>query len=79
MWISEWGDEFETEEDARDDAREHMEWDDYKEEMQYLITWDKLWEFAKTHPSFTDQFEDELLTAEDNFFDENYHEIDEDD
>lgn len=71
-WVSPWGDEFDDEKDARQDAKEKMEWDSYKEELQYLITFDRLLEWAHNQKSFEHDFKDEIVMAEEEFFSNNY-------
>lgn len=71
-WVSSWGDEFDDEKDARQDAKERMDWNAYKEELQYLITYDELLEWAHNQNAFWDEFQDEVTTAEEEFFSNNY-------
>lgn len=71
-WVSPWGDEFDDEKDVRQDAKDHMDWDSYKNELQYLITYDELLEWASNQDSFWDNFQDEVATAEEEFFSSNY-------
>lgn len=71
-WVSPWGDEFDNEKDARQHAKEQMDWDSYKNELQYLITYDELLEWAHSQDSFWDNFQDEVATAEEEFFSNNY-------
>lgn len=72
IWVSAWGNEFEKEEAAREDAREHMDWDSYKEELQYTITFDQLLDWAHEQESFFDAFQEEISDAEGEFFLNNY-------
>lgn len=71
-WVSPWGDEFDDEKDARQDAKDHMDWDSYKEELQYLIAYDKLLEWAYNQESFERDFKNEIAMAEEEFFSNNY-------
>ena len=71
-WVSPWGDEFDDEKDARQDAREHMDWASYKEELQYLISFDRLLEWAYNQESFEKDFKKEMAMAEEEFFSNNY-------
>ena len=73
-WVSEWGDEFETEEEARDDALEKMDWNDYVDEFEYLISYRELLDWARQQPGFWERFEQDASEAEGEFFDRNYHE-----
>ena len=74
-WENYWGEEFETEEDARENVCEHMEWDDYENEMQYTISWHDLFEWARKQEGFFDHFEIDFYDAENEFFKANYHEV----
>jgi hypothetical protein len=71
-WVNSWGDEFDNEKDARRHAKEHMDWDSYKEELQYNISYDKLLEWARNQESFWNDFQDEVAMAEEEFFSNNY-------
>lgn len=71
-WVSAWGDEFDNEKDARQHAKEQMDWDSYKEELQYLIKYDELLEWAHNQESFEHDFKGEFAMAEEEFFSNNY-------
>lgn len=71
-WVSPWGSEFDNEKDARQDAKEQMDWASYKEELQYLINFDRLLEWAHSQESFEKDFKDEIAMAEEEFFSNNY-------
>lgn len=77
QWENDWGDEFETEEDARENVIEKMEWSDYEEELQYIISFHDLFVWAHNQVGFYEYFENELNEAENNFFKANYHEVNE--
>lgn len=72
-WISSWGDEFDNEKDARLHAKEQMDWDSYKHELQYIISLNRLLEWAHNQDSFWDEFQDEITAAEEEFFSDNYY------
>ena len=72
-WISDWGDEFDNEEDARLHAKEHMDWSSYKDELIYILTIDQILDWAREQEGFYDAFQDELADAEGEFFLSNYH------
>ena len=76
MWENEWGQEFDSEEEAFNDVHDKMEWSDYKESMQYSISWDALFDFARNHEDFFDHFEREISRAEEEFFTNYYHSVD---
>ena len=78
-WENDWGEEFETEKDAREDVVEKMDWDAYEQEMQYSISWHDLFKWAREQPGFFDHFEIDFYNAENEFFNANYHEVDEED
>lgn len=71
-WVSSWGDEFDDEKDARQHAKKQMDWDSYKDELQYTISFDRLLEWAHDQDSFWDEFQDEITAAEEEFFSNNY-------
>ena len=72
-WRSDWGDEFDNEEDAHLDAKEHMDWNSYKDELIYILTIDQILDWAREQEGFYDAFQDELAAAEGEFFLSNYH------
>jgi hypothetical protein len=76
MWQNEWGDTFETEEEARDNVIEQMDWDDFKEYMQYSINWNDLFEWARKQEGFFEEFENQFCDAENEFFEQYYSMID---
>lgn len=71
-WISAWGDEFDNKKDAQQHAKEQMDWDSYKDELQYIISFDQLLEWAHNQDSFWNDFQNEIATAEKEFFSNNY-------
>jgi hypothetical protein len=78
IWENAWGEEFETEEDARDNVSERMEWYDYERLMEKSISWSQLFNWARKQEGFFETFENEFCEAENDFFDENYSIVDND-
>lgn len=78
MWENEYGEVFETEEDARDSVGEYMDIDDYCEYMGYHMTFDELFHKVVGLNGFWDALEDELSTAESVYFNDHYHKTDDD-
>jgi len=78
IWENAWGEEFETEEDARDNVSERMDWYDYERFMERSITWNQLFNWARKQEGFYEAFENEFCEAENDFFDENYSIVDND-
>lgn len=77
-WENDWGEEFETEEDAREDVVEKMDWSAYEDELQYTISWHTLFEWARQQDGFFERFETNFYDAENEFFKANYHEVEDD-
>lgn len=66
---------FETEEEARENAFEVMTWDDLEEYFQNNVSFHDF--FTKVHenmPNFFELFENEWCEAENNYFNDNYWE-----
>lgn len=74
-WESDFGEEFENEECAREDVCQNMTWDDYEEYFRTNIRFHDLFEHLKKMPNFFETFEDEFMAAENKFFIDNYHEV----
>lgn len=84
IWENEFGEQFETEEEARDAMYDNMELADYIEGLADKIDLRSLleWCWQNTDNKFIEDFEDKIYEVEDDFFNENYHEVeveDEDD
>lgn len=79
MWENDWGEEFDTEEEARENIHEHMDRDDYKWRLGYIISCDKLLAWAMEQDAFYERFQEEISRAEGEFFEDNYHEVEEED
>lgn len=74
-WENDWGEEFETEEEARENVLENIEWADYEEQFFDIVPFHNLFEWARKQDGFFEDFEMELCEAENRFFNDNYHEI----
>lgn len=79
MWENDWGETFDTEEEARENVYEHMKRDDYEWQLEYIISHDKLLAWAMEQDAFYERFQEEISKAEAEFFDEFYHEVEEED
>ena len=78
MWIRDWDKmEFESEEEAFDDACNEM-FDCSKEYLKPWISYNKLVAWAMKQEGFFDKFGDELYKALRDFFDDFYFEMEED-
>ena len=77
MWENDFGETFDTEEEARENVWEHMEREDYEDELEYIINHSKLLSWAMDQDAFYERFQEEISKAEAEFFDEYYHEIEE--
>jgi hypothetical protein len=76
-WKDSYGNIYETEDDARDNAINEMTWDDICEYFKTLMTFEDLFEtIRKEMPNFYDEFEMEILDAEDDYFNKNYTKMD---
>lgn len=86
IWENEFGEQFDTYEEARENVYEHMELNDYFERMaaQFIdsetllrtiyIRIDNLLDEGYRF-NFWDLFEDESHTAEEQYFNDNYYEV----
>ena len=71
---------FETEEEARENALEEMTWDDLEEHFQNNVSFhDFFTKVRENMPNFFDLFEDEWYEAENEYFNNNYWEEDNED
>jgi hypothetical protein len=78
MWENDFGATFETEEDARDSIVEYMGIDDYCEYMGNQMTFEDLFHKVMTLPGFWERVEDEYCAAENDYFNDYYHKVDND-
>lgn len=76
-WVTAWGEEFDNRADAEDAIFSDMSWDDYAKKMEYSVSWNRLFEWARNQPGFFEEFENEFAAAEQEFFDENCEMIEE--
>ena len=74
IWENDFGEEFETQEEARENVYERMELDDYLTRISDIIDVDKLLRWAWGKADFFETFDEEVLDAERRFFEDNYHE-----
>ena len=74
MWYNEWGEEFDSEEAARENVHEHMDADYYEAELTYIIPYGKLLSWAMKQEAFHEHFEKEIAKAENEFFNSYYTE-----
>ena len=74
-WENEWGDEFETREDAFEDACERMDSTDLDEELGMVLSFSDLLDWCWRQPNFMDDFDDAIQKAERNYFENNYYEV----
>ena len=77
-WENDWGDEFETREDAFEDARTRMNRVDLDEEMGMVLSFSDLLDWCWQQPNFIDDFYDAIEEAEQNYFENNYYEVEDD-
>jgi hypothetical protein len=71
---------FETEEEARENALESITWDDLEEHFQNNVSFhDFFTKVRENMPNFFDLFEDEWYEAENEYFNNNYWEEDNED
>lgn len=67
-WFDDWGTEFESEEEAREHTQQNMTWEDYKNEFQYIVSYDELLDWAKDTWGFEEHFSDAIMQAENEYF-----------
>lgn len=67
-WFDDWGTEFESEEEAREHTRQNMTWEQYKDEFQYIVSYDELLDWAKDALGFEEHFSDAIMQAENEHF-----------
>ena len=75
-WENDWGDTFDTEEEARNTAMEQMTIDNYFDRLFTAIDHEDLLRWAWNQPNFLDDFMTEISAVEDDFFESHYHELD---
>ena len=77
-YTTDWGDQFDTYEEAREACLQHMDTCDLSEELQYSVSFYELLLWAMKQPSFFDDFADKLSAAEKEFCNEYIHEWEDD-
>ena len=75
IWESDFGEQFDTIEEAHDAVYEKMELSDYIEGLADKIDIKTLIEWCWHNPKFIDDFEDQICEVEDDYFNEHYYEI----
>lgn len=77
IWENDFGEQFDTMEEARDAMYDNMELTDYIEGLADKIDIRSLleWCWFHTDNKFIEDFEDKIYEVEDDFFNENYHEV----
>lgn len=68
MWYNEWGEEFDSEEAARDNIHEHMDAEFYEAELTYIIPYGELLSWAMDQEAFHEHFQDQISQAQNEFF-----------
>lgn len=74
-WENEFGDEFETREEALESVTERMDDRDLTCALEYSIGFSVLLDWAMQQDGFWDHFCDEIEQAEMEFFSDNYYEV----
>ena len=74
-WANAWGDEFETIEEALYDVHKRMSDTDFHMYLEYLISFTSLLDWAMKQDSFWERFNSEVSKAEEDYFHDNYNEI----
>jgi len=74
VWVCANGNRFDTYGEARDDANEKMDWDDYGYFFQRYVSFVELLKWASKQDNFWAEYENYMLRAEDDYFTDNYWE-----
>lgn len=69
-WHNDWGEEFDSYEEARDKTLEHMEEEDLLDFIFYCRNKDEIIRWAIRQEKFYEEFEDLIHQAEEDFLDE---------
>lgn len=78
-WKDFYGNIYKTQDDAYDNALNEILWDDICTYFKNTMTFENFFEAVRTRiPNFYEAFEDEIIDAENNYFNNNYTEIDAD-
>ena len=78
-WENEFGDEFATREEALESVTEKMDYTDLACALEYSIGFRTLFDWAMQQDGFWDHFCKEIESAETEFFNDNYYEVEEED
>ena len=70
MWHNEWGEDFDSYEEARDETLKHMDEDDYLDVLCTPLIATKIVEWAMKKEGFYDQFQDIIERIEQEFLDD---------
>lgn len=74
VWVNYDGDRFDSYEEAYDDAREKMEPLNFAEHFENYVDYEQLLNWALRQDNFWMEFEDAACQAEQDYFEEWYHE-----
>lgn len=75
-WKDSYGNIYEDEEDARENALNEMTWDDICNYFKTVMTFEDLFDTIRSRmPNFYEEFEMEIMDAEDDYFNKNYTEV----
>ena len=77
-WENNCGDEFETREDAFDDACGRMTRVDLDEELGMVLSFSDLLDWCWNQPNFVDEFYEAIEEAQRDYFENNYYEVEDD-
>ena len=77
MWENEWGEKFDTEEEARENVWERMECEDYEWRLEDIISYSQLLMWAMKQDAFYERFQDDISKVEAEFFDDYYYKVEE--
>lgn len=74
VWVDDDGNQFESYEEAYDDALNKMDITDLTDHFGNYVSFEQLLQWALKQDDFWNQFEDALSQAEQDYFEEWYHE-----
>lgn len=79
MWENEWGDTFNSEEEAYEDCLDRMTTEDYADEMFFHLSSDDLLHWAMEQEGFWERFADVIADIRQEFFTNYYSKIEDED
>ena len=79
VWVDDDGNEFESYEEAYDEARNKMDLTDLADHFRDYVSFEQLLNWALKQNGFWNQFEDAFSQAEQDYFEEWYHEVETED